>query len=401
MKTEKWYWAEPFLFQGQANMLERTAWKDRPAMIIDRSLFYPEGGGQKGDRGELVIGTDAFAVLDAQIDDEGKIYLLLDRAPSESCVGLVVICRVNEHWRRRQMSQHTGQHMLSRVLHEHYRAPTVSARLGDTNFSLEIDSSTITWEELQAAETELNELILKDLPIRAWFPTAEELAGLDLRKQPSVTEGIRVIQVEGFDVTPCGGTHCTRTGQVGMVHIQSMERYKGMTRLWVSVGLDAAREFQKKDQTLQLVRAAFDANDETVVGLVKTLQANYRALEQEKEAYMQRAAQAEVERCASQDSSSVHLITLDVTTPDYARLVSKYAAEKTSTVVIVTCSVGEEMFIVADRAKDSVIDVGTALKQTFVRHSGKGGGSATHAEGRVSKDKAPLFMDDLRTQFQV
>ena len=394
LKSEKWYWDAPFQFEGDAKLVEVTSWKGRPALVVDRSLFYPEGGGQKGDRGEIIVEGQTQKVVDTQIDEEGRIFIVLEQALPNLTPGLILACRVDEDWRRRQMSQHTGQHMLSRLLHDTCNAPTVSARLGETFFSLEVDSTALSEEQLRSAEDALNKLILEDRPIRAWFPTQEELTTLDLRKQPSVTEGIRVIQVEGFDVTPCGGTHCARTGQVGMVHIQSMERYKGMTRLFVSAGLDAAREFQRKECSLQAIQMIVDGNEQMVVRQVEALQFRSRQEQEEKNRYMERAAELEISHLLEK-TEPLTRVTLKNESPEYARLISRGIAEKGTRISIVTCEVESEILVILDRGGESRIDVGAVLKETLKMHPGKGGGSPSHAEGRVPQNISNAFLKEL------
>lgn len=400
LKTQKLYWDAPFQFEGDAKLIEAISWKGQPALVLDRSLFYPEGGGQKGDRGEVIVGGQTRNVIDTQIDEAGRIFIVLGQALSNPRVGSTLSCRVDEDWRRRQMSQHTGQHMLSRLLHDTYNAPTVSARLGETFFSLEVDSTTLSQEQLSAAEDALNKLILEDRPIRAWFPTPEELGTLELRKQPSVTEGIRVIQVEGFDVTPCGGTHCECTGQVGFVHIQSMERYKGMTRLFVSAGLDAAREFQRKERNLQAIQAIVDGNEQSVVKQVEALQLRCRQEQEEKKQYMERAADIEI-RIALEKTESLTQVVLKNGSPEYARLISKGIVEKGKRISLVSCETDGEVLMVLDRGGKSQVDLGAVVKEVLKMHPGKGGGSAVHAEGRVAAAVVSVFIETLMTKLSV
>ncbi len=401
MKTEKRYWNEPFVFEGEATLLERTAWKDLPAFTLDRSLFYPEGGGQKGDRGVVTVGAETRQVIDTQIDDAGQIFLVLDQSLSEAnTVSTFTYC-VDEAWRRRQMSQHTAQHLLSGLLHDEYKAPTVSARLGETFFSLEVDSTSLSWSELCEAETKLNALILEDRPIRAWFPSPEELAGLSLRKQPSVAEGIRVIQVEGLDVTPCGGTHCASTGQIGLIHVQSMERYKGMTRLYVSAGLDLARDFQRKEETLQSIQALVDANTETVLKQVEALKQRAQLAEQEKQTYLDRAVAQEARVYVSADQSAVTMVALNDVSDEYARRLTRQIAHTIPTIAIVSVHIGEEVLIVLEQATATGFMLGKVLSPIIAEQGGKGGGGPTHAEVRISHEKAEACLKAISEMLQV
>lgn len=383
MSSEKWYWQEPFLFEGTARVLRGGVFQDQPTLTLDRSLFYPEGGGQLGDRGRISFGEIIRTVKDTQITDDGAIFVILDQPFSEDVGGRTVQMRVDEAWRRRQMSQHTGQHLLSRLLQEKYQAPTISARLGEHLFSVDVASSLFTNEQIQAMEDELNRLILEDRPIRAWFPTPEELAALPLRKQPSVDTQIRIIQVEGFDVTPCGGTHCTSTGQVGIVHIQSVEKYKQLIRITASAGLDAVRDFHAKEVILQQSYTLLSATSETLIPAIEALQTRQADLEVRlKERTSQLAQQQAASILPITTESGVVTKELPEEDIEYARTLVKELAKQHGVTAMVSCPTKEGIFVVLDRFEKSPIDIGAVLKEVLLSHGGKGGGSPMHAEGR-------------------
>ena len=135
--------------------------------------------------------------------------------------------------------------MLSRALADVALAATVSSRLGETACTIDVDQEVVEERRIAAAEDLTNAIIDDDVPVRAFFPTEEELAALPLRRRPTVSENIRVVAVGDFDVSPCGGTHCTRSAQVGLVHVTGVERYKGKLRISFSCLLytsDAADE---------------------------------------------------------------------------------------------------------------------------------------------------------------
>src|SRR5580692_11814355 len=222
--TRRLYHDDAYLRRFDATVVAMTTYKDQPAVVLDQTAFYPEAGGQLGDRGTL---GGAF-VRDTQELDDGTIV----HAPLEGRVtGELDWAR-----RRQHMAQHTAQHLLSGTLLDRAQAATASARLGESALTIDVTRDRIPDAELAAAEDLANDLVDDDLAIRAWFPNAEELAQIKLRRDPKVTADIRVVAIGDFDFSPCGGTHVARTSQLGAVRIMSAERYKGMTRVTFVAG---------------------------------------------------------------------------------------------------------------------------------------------------------------------
>lgn len=394
MSSAKWYWTEPFRFGGSATVLEQRMWQGKPAYILDRALFYPEGGGQLGDRGMISFGEEERTVCDTQIGDDGMIFVIVNAAFGTDVVGKMIEQRVDEEWRRRQMAQHTGQHLLSRLLQDRYQAPTISARLGERSFSVDLESPLFTDAQLLTIEEELNQMLLEDRPIRAWFPSTEELKELPLRKQPSVQEQIRIVQVEGFDVTPCGGTHCIRTGQVGMVHIQNVEKYKQLIRLTACAGLDAVRDFHQKERVMREAQVFLSATPETLVSQIEGLRMQQDDLQTQLKRRTNQCAAQEARSLLGQVGGNTCVSAkLEEDDIEYARALSKELAKQACVTSLVACPTVDGVFVVLDRARPGSEDLGTILKEVLASQGGKGGGGALHAEGRAPKEEICTILE--------
>ncbi len=220
--TERLYFGDPFLFQFSARVVGHGTWKGARSLVLDRTAFYPEAGGQMADRGVL----GGLGVSDVQVDDAGVIHHVVTLPPEQTLPepGSVLGGTIDAPRRRVNMALHTGQHMLSRALVDVAGAQTVSARLGETLCTIDVDLESLDERRVAEAEECVNALIDEDVSIRAFFPTPEELATLPLRRAPKVTDNIRVVQIGAFDVSPCGGTHCTRSAQVGLLRVVGVER---------------------------------------------------------------------------------------------------------------------------------------------------------------------------------
>jgi len=215
--TERLYLADPYLTRFQARVLRTFPVSKQLAVVLDRSAFYPEGGGQPGDRGTL----GGVRVVDTQERDGEMIHLVdVPRWTQDEVEGVVDWARRFDH-----MQQHHGQHLLSAAFLRVHGAPTVSFHLGEKTCTIDLDFPVekLGTAALRAAEASANESIWRDLPVLARDFVGEERARLTLRKEP--VKGDRVVVVEGVDASPCGGTHPRRTGEVGCVAVLRAQRW--------------------------------------------------------------------------------------------------------------------------------------------------------------------------------
>src|SRR5712671_2707419 len=226
--TDRLYLRDPYLTRFSARVVSLADLAGRPAAVLDRSAFYPEGGGQPADRGTLA-GT---AVVDVQ-EKDGAVLHVLDRPlPPGEVEGVV-------DWQRRfdHMQQHHGQHLLSAAFERVLEAPTTSFHLGERTCTIDLDCSISRLDEpaLRSAEAAANETVWRDLPVVARDFGAEERARLPLRKEP--VKGDRVVLVEGVDASPCGGTHPARTGEVGVIAVLGAQKWgSGKARVEFACG---------------------------------------------------------------------------------------------------------------------------------------------------------------------
>src|SRR5260370_20367241 len=194
-------------------------------------------------------------IVDVQVDDADVVHHVLE-GPLPA-VGAEVRGEIDAARRRLHMALHTGQHMLSRALCDVADADTVSSRLGETGCTIDVDRSELDERAVADAEALVNSVVDDDVAIRAFFPDAAELAALPLRRKPKVDHHIRVVAIGAFDVSPCGGTHCLRTAQVGLVKVTGIERYKGKMRVGFSAGRRARVELARQSEVLHTLGRDF------------------------------------------------------------------------------------------------------------------------------------------------
>ena len=213
--TERLYDRDAYLREFSATVLSCRPAGDRWEVVLDRTAFFPEGGGQNPDTGAL----GQARVLDTQ-ERGGQVVHTTDR-PLEP--GAQVAGQIDWPARFSRMQHHTGEHLLSGTLHRLYGVDNVGFHMGHDAVTLDL-SAELDAAQLERAEQLVNEAIWQDLPVRAWWPEPEELARLEYRSKKALTGAVRIVQAAGVDCCACCGTHVSTTGQVGMVKILHFQR---------------------------------------------------------------------------------------------------------------------------------------------------------------------------------
>ena len=374
--TDRLYLRDPYLTRFSARVVSLADLAGRPAAVLDRSAFYPEGGGQPADRGTLA----GAAVVDVQ-EKDGAVLHVLDRPLSPGEVEGVV------DWQRRfdHMQQHHGQHLLSAAFERVLEAQTTSFHLGERACTIDLDCSISRLDEaaLRSAEAAANETVWRDLPVVARDFGPEERSRLPLRKEP--VKGDRVVLVEGVDASPCGGTHPSRTGEVGAIAVLGAQKWgSGKARVEFACGgrvvkllVEQARWLSGASEALKcaardLPEAARRAVEEAVARR-KTAE----ALEKE----LARLRAAELATNGSPVVARVERASL-------ARVLAAAVAERGAVALIAAVEDGRAHLCFARPRGAAGPGMNELLKGSLEVLGGKGGGNPDFAQG--SGDPARL-----------
>jgi len=372
--TERLHYADTFLFDFDARVVAHARLGERASVVLDRSAFYPESGGQMADRGTL----GGAAILDVQVDDSGVVHHVIEGALPE--IDASVHGAVDRSRRRLFASLHTAQHVLSRALVDVARADTVSSRLGETLATIDV-KEILSDARVAECEAIANRLVDDDVAVRAWFPSAEELATLAMRRAPKQSENIRVVDIAGFDVSPCGGTHVARTSQVGLVRVVSTEKYKGGTRVSFHSGARARSMLFGEDDALRALARSLISPIEGVPAGVERLRAELVA--SQGEAGRLRSALAKrIAEDAKRSGETRVVLVLEDGGVELAQKVASELAEG-SRVAIVAMKSEEGTHLVVARGPESTENAGAIVKAITAAAGGKGGGRPERAEGRI------------------
>jgi alanyl-tRNA synthetase len=374
--TVRLYHADSFARTFTARVLAHATHRGRPSIVLDQTHFYPEAGGQGADRGDLA----GLALVDVQHDDDGTIHHVIAATDPPPAVGADVTGAIDWPRRRIHMALHTGQHVLSAALVQTARAATQSARLGEGVCTIDVARDPIPEAELARAEDLANAVIDDDLAIRAWFPEAAELAALPLRREPKVDDHVRVLAIGDFDYSPCGGTHCARTGQIGSIRILGTERYKGLTRISFVAGARARAELGARDLIVRGLATAFTCGPAELAPAVDKLRRELAATREAlRDQTRQLAALIAAALAAAHPGQVIATVDGDA---ELARAVANRLVALGKDALLAAPG-PDGTAVVIQRATGSALDCGALLGAIAKAHGGRGGGRPERAEGRL------------------
>ena len=284
------YYLDPYRLEFEARVVERVGVEARPGVILKSTCFYPTSGGQPHDEGHL-NGVPVINVFERE--DKAIVHVLAAELREDTVYGAI-------DWERRfdHMQQHTGQHILSQAFLEILRAETVGFHLGQVACTIDVDKAPLAASQLDRVEDLANEIVFADRPVKTYLVAEMELASLPLRKRfpdgstssprrlveglPTAETPIRIVEVEGFDCSLCGGTHCRRTGEVGLIKITRIERRGQDTRVEFLCGDRALADYRGKNRTVNKLANRFSVGAwelaEAVGRLAEEAKSNKREL---------------------------------------------------------------------------------------------------------------------------
>lgn len=386
-RTERLYYRDSHLVEFEASVIdvsERVSgWT---AITLDRTAFYPTGGGQPSDTGTL----DGLRVVECiDNEDESVSHVIQGRAPQ---IGSTVKGRVD--WPRRldHMQQHTGQHILSAAFVNLFKAPTRSFRVLEEVCEIDVELANPATEIIERAVELANNIIWEDRTVSINYVTPEQASEMPLRKEPARAGELRVIEIEDFDLTPCGGTHAVRTGEVGMIAVRSWERAKGLTRIEFVAGVRALNEYRRANKTARATAALFSAGRDDAPKLVKRMVEENKELHRRVRALEELAARVEAEELLQGISPivregsgdpGVRVITkiFDNRDPESLKHLAQALIAHSRIVALLASRDNEAARLVFARSSDAPGDMNALMREACEMLDGRGGGKPDLAQG--------------------
>ena len=276
--TQKYYEADAYRREADAVILAAEPdGRGGGKLALDGTVFYPEGGGQPADHGTLTLPDGARLTVTDVHEQGGVIWHRVDALPDTAAPGTAVTGRIDWAWRFDKMQQHTGEHILSGILHQMFGAENVGFHIGSD--AVRMDTSVpISAEGLREAELAANRIVWQNVPVLITYPTREELAQMTYRSKKEIEGQVRIVTIPGADVCACCGTHTAATGAVGQIKILAAENYKGGVRLSIVCGERALLAAQAMRQRQADIGALLSAKPSETAHAVHRVYDEYTAL---------------------------------------------------------------------------------------------------------------------------
>lgn len=279
--TEQLYYQDSYIKDFEAVVLSCIPNGNHFEAVLDRTAFFPEGGGQCADTGVLHIENREIQVFDVQ-ERNGEIIHFIDK---EILPGQTVIGELDFQERFSKMQQHTGEHIISGIVHRRFGYENVGFHLGKEEVTMDYDGP-LTPEELRSIEYEANQVVAENREIRAYFPGTEELEKIPYRSKKELQGKIRIVEIQDCDICACCAPHVKTTGNVRLIKITNAIRYKGGMRLWITCGMRALEDYNQKEASVVQISNMLSAKQQEVTDAVKRLTEEIQQLK-EKAAKMQ------------------------------------------------------------------------------------------------------------------
>ncbi len=378
--TQRLYYDDPYTTEFTARVVETLSVAGQPAVILDRTYFYPTGGGQPADRGSI----DGVDVLDVAPREEDAAVLHVLAAPPDS---VEVQCRID--WPRRfdHMQHHTGQHILTQAFVQVAEAHTVSFHLSEDSVTIDLDKPPMPPEVVAKVEDLANRVICEDRPVTQRLVDPSDTEGVRMRRMPGhlLTDGLRVIEVEGFDQTACGGTHVARTGEIGLIKIVRLDRHADGTRVEFRCGGRALHDYREKNDILLGLAAQLTCGYWEIGGAIDRLRADLKETQRMLRANTARLIEAEAAHllASAEVRDGVRVISAAFEDRDVAdvRALASRLVETPGTLVLFGLA-GEKSQLILARSADLPHNMNQPL-QAALPHLGdaRGGGRPDFTQG--------------------
>ena len=384
--TQRLYYTEPYRTTFEATIVSVESVDGRSHVTLDQTAFYPTSGGQPFDTGTL----GGAAVSDVIDREDGTVAHVVGGSPK---AGEVVTGEID--WARRfdHMQQHTGQHVLSAAFDRlfgvrtesfhmgHIHPTTRTTRGGDPGLSATIDlAREVTAGEVAKAEDDANRVVWEDRPVLVRFATAEEAAAMPLRKESGRTGSLRLIDVQDYDLSACGGTHVERTGAIGVIAIGGWEKFRGGSRVEFLCGNRAVQRFRLWRDSLAAMQKHLSVPPVEMAASIERMQDDAKAVQRTVRGFQEKLATHEAASLLAKGTTTI-VEALDGWDAQGLKGIAAAATAAQPAAVVVLFTATTPALVVVARGSNANVDAGALLKQLTAKFGGKGGGKPDLAQG--------------------
>ncbi len=365
--TEKIYYKDAYIKEFSARVLSCEAAGDSYRVVLDRTAFFPEEGGQYSDKGFI----DCARVYDVK-EDRGTVYHYTD-APLEA--GSTVSCRLDFEERYEKMQCHTAEHILSGIIHSLFGLDNVGFHLGCEDVTMDV-SAPLTRAELDRVEALANEAVYKNIPVTSEFPTPEEAAGLEYRSKLDITENLRIVRIGEYDACACCAPHVSYTGEIGVIKILDFAKLRGGIRIHIAAGRRAMRVFRELFNSALEISGMLSVPKSEISAAARKLLDSYTELKNANLAFRIAAAEAEADKLSQKEGNRV--IFFKDFSNDELIAFSNIAVKKTGGILVLLSGADGDYKYVISSETENLRDISKDINKSLL---GRGGGKPNMIQG--------------------
>ncbi len=378
MLTEKLYYKNSHInsFSAKVILCEKSG--DKFNVILDKTAFFPESGGQPGDSGKI----DNINISDTQIENNEIVH----KADFPIEVGKTVECEIDWKVRFNRMQNHTGEHIMSGVIHNKYGFENVGFHMSKGFVTMDT-GGVLSKEQVSEIEYLANEVVFKNVSVNAYFPTDSELEKINFRCKSEIDGAVRIVEIDGCDICACCAPHVSRTGEVGLIKVLNFHPYKGGTRFEIACGYDALNDYIRLHEMNSSIMQILSAKRDEITEAVQRQKDLENQYSWEIKKLKEQMAVANFEK--TEFDNVICGFLSDCSYDEMRACLNNINTEKT---VAIFSQNGEEFLYIISTVGDVkpvVADMNKAL-------NGRGGGRNNFAQGKISADK-----DDIINYFKL
>ncbi len=384
--TDRLYYHDSFLYDFEAEIRDVSP-SPRPAVTLDRTAFYPTSGGQIHDTGWISTKNAKHRVTEVADAEDGRVVHYVE-AVKGLAPGTHIRGQIDATRRRDHMQQHSGQHVLSAAFIRLFQIPTVSFHMADDYCSIDLETPSLTQEQIESAQRLANEIILENRPVEILFVTREEAGKLGLRKiPPTERDELRVIDVHEFDLTACGGTHVRQTGQIGCILLRKSEKVRQGYRVEFVAGQRAVATARRDLTILTEAAALFSAHIYDLPQQARKSLEEVKAVRKQREQLLEELATCQAIAVLSEtpetDGRKLILRAFNDRDINFLKLFAQKLTRLSPKVVALLGTTSPQPAVVFAQSSGQPFDMGARMKETLAKFAGRGGGSKDLAQGGV------------------
>lgn len=390
------YLNDPLTLEFEAKITRKTkSGHGQFEVILEKSYFYPTGGGQDYDTGSL----GEAQVVDVFKDENGNVVHKIDR----DITGSTVIGKIDYERRLGHMQHHSAQHIVSRAFEALLSLETLSAHISaDTPSTVDVPPADISRDDLERVERFVNGIIFENRPIKSYFITDDRVHTIPLRRPPKVEGQIRIVEVDSFDYSACGGTHCPQTGMIGLIKLLRTEIRNQKLRVHFAAGNQALRYFQNYHYIVTEISRTLSAAPDDVPNLVNQQAEQLRQAQKEIRRLNAELLPVEAQRLVKQaEAQNGHKLIMALYRDRPAaelRELGKLLQSEAGVIAVLAGFDGQKLSLIVACAEDTGVSARALLARQLEPIGGKGGGDDKMAQGggQTTEQQMESFFDDTR-----